>query len=36
MKLGERDGCRRDVNDAEVNTRQAMVHVKDSKMGQSF
>lgn len=36
VNLGERGGRRRDFNDGGVNTRQAMVHVKDSKMGQSF
>ncbi|XP_068560124.1 piwi-like protein 1 [Cebidichthys violaceus] len=35
VKLGERGGRRRDFNDAGVNTRQAMVHVKDSKLGTS-
>ncbi|XP_031705377.1 piwi-like protein 1 [Anarrhichthys ocellatus] len=35
VKLGERGGRRRDFDDAGVNTRQAMVHVKDSKMGTS-
>ncbi|KAM6944761.1 piwi-like protein 1 [Lycodopsis pacificus] len=35
MKLGERGGRRRDFDDAGVNTRQAMVHVKDSKTGTS-
>ncbi|XP_054466265.1 piwi-like protein 1 [Anoplopoma fimbria] len=35
VKLGERGGRRRDFNDAGVNTRQAMEHVKDSKLGTS-
>ncbi|XP_059194229.1 piwi-like protein 1 [Centropristis striata] len=35
VKLGERGGRRRDFNDAGVNTRQAMEHVKDSKCGTS-
>ncbi|XP_056274404.1 piwi-like protein 1 [Pseudoliparis swirei] len=35
VNLGERGGRRRDFNDGGVNTRQAMVHVKDSKMGTS-
>uniref|UniRef100_A0A8C3A461 Piwi-like RNA-mediated gene silencing 1 n=1 Tax=Cyclopterus lumpus TaxID=8103 RepID=A0A8C3A461_CYCLU len=35
VKLGERGGRRRDFNDAGVNTREAMVHVKDSKLGTS-
>ncbi|KAJ0067569.1 hypothetical protein NL108_008577, partial [Boleophthalmus pectinirostris] len=33
VKLGERGGHRRDFNDAGINTRQAMEHVKDSKSG---
>ncbi|KAK9522441.1 hypothetical protein VZT92_018908 [Zoarces viviparus] len=33
--LGERGGRRRDFDDAGVNTRQAMAHVKDSKTGTS-
>ncbi|KAK9522353.1 hypothetical protein VZT92_018825 [Zoarces viviparus] len=33
VKLGERGGRRRDFDDAGVNTRQAMAHVKDSKTG---
>uniref|UniRef100_A0A8C5I3P2 Piwi domain-containing protein n=1 Tax=Gouania willdenowi TaxID=441366 RepID=A0A8C5I3P2_GOUWI len=35
VKLGERGGRRRDFNDAGIYTRQAMVHVKDSKSGTS-
>lgn len=35
VKLGERGGRRRDFNDAGINTRQAMAHVKDSKTGLS-
>uniref|UniRef100_A0A8C6V1H9 Piwi-like RNA-mediated gene silencing 1 n=1 Tax=Neogobius melanostomus TaxID=47308 RepID=A0A8C6V1H9_9GOBI len=35
VKLGERGGHRRDFNDAGINTRQAMEHVKDSKSGTS-
>ncbi|KAM7017828.1 piwi-like protein 1 isoform 1-T1 [Tautogolabrus adspersus] len=35
VKLGERGGRRRDFNDAGINTRQAMEHVKESKMGTS-
>lgn len=35
VKLGERGGHRRDFNDAGINTRQAMEHVKDSKCGTS-
>ncbi|TMS03926.1 Piwi-like protein 1 [Larimichthys crocea] len=35
VKLGERGGRRRDFNDAGINTRQAMAHVKDSKTGTS-
>lgn len=35
VKLGERGGRRRDFNDAGVNTRQAMEHVKESKCGLS-
>ncbi|TKS79036.1 Piwi-like protein 1 [Collichthys lucidus] len=35
VKLGERGGRRRDFNDAGINTRQAMEHVKDSKTGTS-
>ncbi|XP_076010323.1 piwi-like protein 1 isoform X2 [Genypterus blacodes] len=33
VKLGERGGRRRDYHDVGVNTRQAMEHVKDSKVG---
>ncbi|KAM9360706.1 piwi-like protein 1 [Symphorus nematophorus] len=33
VKLGDRGGRRRDFHDAGINTRQAMVHVKDSKTG---
>ncbi|XP_034068438.1 piwi-like protein 1 [Gymnodraco acuticeps] len=35
VKLGERGGRRRDFNDAGVNTRMAMEHVKESKSGTS-
>ncbi|KAM6930622.1 piwi-like protein 1 [Xenentodon cancila] len=35
VKLGERGGRRRDINDAGIYTRQAMEHVKDSKSGTS-
>ncbi|XP_065820218.1 piwi-like protein 1 [Labrus bergylta] len=35
VKLGERGGRRRDFHDAGINTRQAMEHVKESKMGTS-
>lgn len=35
VKLGERGGRRRDFNDAGINTRQAMEHVRESKSGQS-
>ncbi|XP_068460923.1 piwi-like protein 1 [Clinocottus analis] len=35
VKVGERGGRRRDFNDAGINTRQAMLHVKDSKLGTS-
>ncbi|KAM3611283.1 uncharacterized protein V6R79_016094 [Siganus canaliculatus] len=33
VKLGERGGRRRDFHDAGINTRQAMEHVKESKIG---
>uniref|UniRef100_A0AAQ4R605 Piwi like RNA-mediated silencing 1 n=1 Tax=Gasterosteus aculeatus aculeatus TaxID=481459 RepID=A0AAQ4R605_GASAC len=35
VKLGERGGRRRDFNDVGINTRRAMEHVKDSKLGTS-
>ncbi|KAF6729960.1 Piwi-like protein 1 [Oryzias melastigma] len=35
VKLGERGGHRRDVNDFGINTRQLMEHVKESKCGTS-
>ncbi|CAJ1068058.1 piwi-like protein 1 isoform X1 [Xyrichtys novacula] len=35
VKLGERGGHRRDFNDAGINTRHTMEHVKESKMGTS-
>ncbi|KAM8866343.1 piwi-like protein 1 isoform 1-T2 [Synchiropus picturatus] len=35
VKLGERGGRRRDFNDAGINTRQTMEHVKESKKGTS-